>query len=605
MNQQLTKNDDVPNHCRLDACTLIGLLLVSVLALTLRLHRLDAESLWMDEAAQVSIYKLPVKYLVLNACRQGQPPLDYLIGAGLERLHLAGSDWWVRFPAAMFGTGCVFLFGILISRITGSAAGIAAALLLAFCPLHVAMSQEVRPYTIFFFFALAVPLTFMRARQRQTLWSWCLFGLVLLAMLMTRGLAPHVLSLGLVAFAMGCRIACRRPMGPEACDREKRRLWATFSAVAVAYAIYNPIFGVIYVSTKSYLFAATAPWPLRVGAMLHGAYQAILGGGHADPAMTLARRWWFQVAVASFAASGLVLMLRSGRRKRNSRAMLFLDTLTMFPLLYAMLYVRSTGFSPKPQYLLLLAAPLLGGIAVATDALRRELKPTGRILPWLAFAIIIGGVGIPMGLASVRALYRQDKADWRGALNYLRDHAEAGDAVASVRPHWSANSMGAFVVGAERYFKRGAKILRIEYQTSLDRLTKPPWSQRDKTVWIICNKVPTLTEILPTPLRPTRTIRIHDFHRLFLLEIRGEGLAEDRLVEGLAFLDRDLSDHGGLVAPNLLRARYHFARGESQQCEACIAAARRSCRNDAERSELAGFLPNVNDLRFTYSGPVE
>ena len=116
---------------------LAALFFVTLAALSARLYRLDAESLWMDELVTAETYPLQLPQLILKAADEGQPPLDNLIGALLPRLGLAGSDWWVRFPAAVFGSASVFLFGWRAGRIAGAFAGIGAAVLLAVCPLHI------------------------------------------------------------------------------------------------------------------------------------------------------------------------------------------------------------------------------------------------------------------------------------------------------------------------------------------------------------------------------------------------------------------------------------------------------------------------------------
>jgi hypothetical protein len=120
----------------------------------------------------------------------------------------------------------------------------------------------------------------------------------------------------------------------------------------------------------------------------------------------------------------------------------------------------------------------------------------------------------------------------------------------------------------------------------LDALQPPPWSSEGNKVWLICNKAPRAEELLPTPLAPIRSIRIHDFHSLFLLEVTGEGSAAQRLMRALAFLDQGLPDQRGLVAPNLLLSRYYHALGDYDRAESSIAAARRHCRNRADAMEL-------------------
>jgi hypothetical protein len=187
-------------------------------------------------------------------------------------------------------------------------------------------------------------------------------------------------------------------------------------------------------------------------------------------------------------------------------------------------------------------------------------------------------------------------------MTFLRERARSGDAFASVRPHSPNASMGAFVVGEERYFG-GNRFLRIESDASLGVLDLPPWSDCENTVWVLCNKTPRGIEVLPAPLRPTRHICCHDFNGLFVLEVRGGGRACSRLMEALALLDRDLPARHGLIASNLFRARYYREHGDEAASATCIAAARRQCRDEAEKRELARFLPRPGLTQVSVSTP--
>ncbi|MFH1419306.1 MAG: glycosyltransferase family 39 protein [Planctomycetota bacterium] len=618
---------------RIDRWMLTGLLVVTVLALMLRLHRLGAESLWMDEARQVSYYELPLQQVVFQACRHGQPPLDYLIGAGLHRLGLAGSDWWVRLPAAMFGAGCVFLLGWFGCRIAGGVVGITAATLLAFSPLHVLMSQEARPYTIFSFFALATLLLYSRARRRHGFRSWCAFGTAFFAMLMTRGMAPHVLALCIVILTVCLQVIRRRSPEQQERRHEARVFWAVATVVAIAYAIFNPLLGVIYTINKSYAQASPIPWLDRVGRMLTESFSAILAGRPIEVAAGGFGGRMFQAGVAVLAVTGIALLIKRAlqdprsavvpavgtrarrpcqsefgtyskkfRRRATTSGLVFVGILVPFPLLFAAVYTTATGFEPKPQYLLLMAAPVFMGVAAAAEAIRRRIRTANPVAAWLVFAGLVCTVAVPMGRASVASLYSLDKPGWRDALTFLRERAAAGDAIASVRPHGFPGSMGAYVVGEDRYFGRDGRFLRIECDTQATVLEELPWSSCDNTVWILCNKAHRGREVLSAPLCPTRTIRCHDFHGLFVLESPSGGPAVDRLMDGLALLNRTLPDHRGLIAPNLLRARYHRAMGDHDKAAACIAAAQSQCRTETEMLALTGQLPPLEATQACAAG---
>ena len=133
---------------------LVSLTILFLFALGLRIHHLDFESLWMDELRQVSYYPHTFVNIIYKAATQQQPPLDYWIG------HLvvifSNSDFAVRLPAALFGTGSVILITILVGRVCGWSIALGTGLIAALLPFNLRFSQEARPYAIAIFFLLAV-----------------------------------------------------------------------------------------------------------------------------------------------------------------------------------------------------------------------------------------------------------------------------------------------------------------------------------------------------------------------------------------------------------------------------------------------------------------
>jgi hypothetical protein len=183
---------------------LVAAVAILLAAAYLRFHALDRKSLWMDELRQVGYYRSSsVAEVVSKAASQQQPPLDYLIGYGLYWAGLDLSDWWVRFPAAVFGVLGVLCIVILGVGAAGPAVGLLAGFLAALSPLHIAMSQEARPYTIFTFLLLLTLLLFVRARVRPRAANWFWFGLALLLCLLARAIEPVVLSGVLVLYVLG------------------------------------------------------------------------------------------------------------------------------------------------------------------------------------------------------------------------------------------------------------------------------------------------------------------------------------------------------------------------------------------------------------------
>jgi 4-amino-4-deoxy-L-arabinose transferase-like glycosyltransferase len=112
----------------------IALLALVLLALALRVTRLDAQSLWYDEGVTAQVAAQGLTELTRWTADDIQPPLYYYVVAGWNRL--AGrSEWALRFPSALFGVLTVPLFYALGRRLFDRRAALLAALLAALSPL--------------------------------------------------------------------------------------------------------------------------------------------------------------------------------------------------------------------------------------------------------------------------------------------------------------------------------------------------------------------------------------------------------------------------------------------------------------------------------------
>jgi 4-amino-4-deoxy-L-arabinose transferase-like glycosyltransferase len=128
------------------------LALVVALAVALgalvRLLGLGSQSLWMDEGftsmmARVPLHDLPSAGLGIEK----HPPLYYLL-AKLSTACLGESELALRLPAALAGTLTLVVAGAVALQCGGSAAAVAATLLLAVSSLHTMMSRDARGYGV-------------------------------------------------------------------------------------------------------------------------------------------------------------------------------------------------------------------------------------------------------------------------------------------------------------------------------------------------------------------------------------------------------------------------------------------------------------------------
>ncbi|MFN8500091.1 MAG: glycosyltransferase family 39 protein [Anaerolineae bacterium] len=127
----------------LPALALVGIL---VLALALRLYRIDAQSFWYDEGTSVVLATRDLATISQGAAADIHPPLYYFILHYWEGL-FGQSEAAVRSLSALMGVALVLLTWAIGKRLFGTLAALAGALLVAVSPVAIYYSQETRMYT--------------------------------------------------------------------------------------------------------------------------------------------------------------------------------------------------------------------------------------------------------------------------------------------------------------------------------------------------------------------------------------------------------------------------------------------------------------------------
>ncbi len=130
-------------------------MVVTGLALLLRLIRLDGMSLWIDEIFTHELVAPggPGDNFVARILDAYQGPLYH--AAVWPLLRIQDSAFMLRLPSALAGTLAVPLLGMFTARLWGRPAGRLAALLLALSPFAVWYAQEARGYSFMILFAVA------------------------------------------------------------------------------------------------------------------------------------------------------------------------------------------------------------------------------------------------------------------------------------------------------------------------------------------------------------------------------------------------------------------------------------------------------------------
>jgi len=197
-----------------------------------RLWRVDSQSLWLDELFSVAVSDLSVEGVARKMAEEFHPPLYYWL---LKAWRLLGtSDFHARALSILLGCLTIPLFFSLSGKVLGRDARRLATAFLAFSPLHVYFSQEVRGYVLTHLLAVASLDLYLGARGRPTGARFA--GLLLLDV---AGLYTHVLY-GLHLLVRPLLLPWLRPPGER-----RAALVRTILGAAIAGAAYVPWWGAV------------------------------------------------------------------------------------------------------------------------------------------------------------------------------------------------------------------------------------------------------------------------------------------------------------------------------------------------------------------------
>jgi uncharacterized membrane protein len=171
----------------------LWLALIIVLGATLRLYRLDFQSLWYDEGLQHYVATQNSIGDLFRQTRSFHPPASFIVNHLF--LLLGESDFLLRLPSALFGIASLPVVYILARDLTSKESAVFAVFVLAISPFHVWYSQDGRMYMQLMFLSLLSSVLFIQALKRSGVRWWISYTLVAAA-----GMYTHV-------FMVWCLIA--------------------------------------------------------------------------------------------------------------------------------------------------------------------------------------------------------------------------------------------------------------------------------------------------------------------------------------------------------------------------------------------------------------
>lgn len=128
---------------------MIGIEFIVLFSFLLRLILAD-QSFWLDEGASLVIARQPLTAMFSSLAADFHPPLFYFLLHFWLQLGIK-AELWLRLPNIIFGSLTVYWLFLLVKQLDkkfGAVAALLSAIFLAFNPMHIYYSQELRMYAL-------------------------------------------------------------------------------------------------------------------------------------------------------------------------------------------------------------------------------------------------------------------------------------------------------------------------------------------------------------------------------------------------------------------------------------------------------------------------
>jgi uncharacterized membrane protein len=432
---------------------LIWALLLGIFAIgmALRLHDIDADSLWGDEINTAIWSQLDLPSLVAAIGERDDPPLLYIV----TRLFLAAfghSEFVLRLPAVLFGSLSIPLAYKLGRTLWASQEGLLGAFLLAVNAYHIRYSQEARHYSLMVFLALLSLIFLLKALERNQGRLWIAFALSTSLSLYNHAfaflfLAAEVLYAACV-LSQNWLLKRQRDITMQGHSsqfahspaRQALMLVASLALVALSYLPWLSIFWDQVSRHTQSTAAVSAAGPQLSLAFLREvfmSYSAGVGTGHLWLESVSLRGVLDPLAFDISLWQGVVLLLSLalflwGLASCGGKTLLLMVLWLGAP--FAVLSFVATKRFVHARYVLYILPLYLLLIARGTARLTRiqgrrlgvgEADRKSLLLLTIAPALLFGLIS----LDSVARYYASQKDDWRGVAWYLKDSLASGDVI--------------------------------------------------------------------------------------------------------------------------------------------------------------------------------
>lgn len=142
--------------------TFFLILLLALIAFSLRVFQLEKQSFWYDEAFSVYLSRFDLATITARTAADIQPPFYYYL-LNVWMTLTGSSEFAVRFLSLFFGVLTISLMFVTARRLFNSTTALFAALIATISALYLWYSQEARMYTLITFLGLLSSYALLRA----------------------------------------------------------------------------------------------------------------------------------------------------------------------------------------------------------------------------------------------------------------------------------------------------------------------------------------------------------------------------------------------------------------------------------------------------------